>query len=110
MSKASHKCTQKSRTIRSSNHRIRVCVVCQDLFTTALDSCLPCLACVYATYLYHVPLDEFCMQSLAQSSRAALDDYACGLESFDLGFGTALAAGNDGTCIKTLVHGQFRYE
>lgn len=50
------------------------------------------------------------MQSLAQSSRAALDDYACGLESFDLGFGTALAAGNDGTCIKTLVHGQFRYE
>jgi hypothetical protein len=47
--------------------------------------------------LYHVPLDELCMQSLAQSSRTALNYDTCGFESLNLGLCAALTTRNDGT-------------
>ena len=48
--------------------------------------------CTLFYSLYHVPLDELCVQRLAQSSGAALDDDARGFQGFDLGLSPALAA------------------
>jgi hypothetical protein len=50
----------------------------------------------YAT-LYHVSLDELCVQSFTQSGGTALNNDTCSLESFDLGFSAAFTTGDDGT-------------
>ena len=50
-----------------------------------------------ATYLQKVPPDELIVQGLAEAGRRALDDDTGSLEGGNLGVGTTLTTGDDGT-------------